>query len=495
LAIKWELYRKIRQLYLVDKMSQRAISRLLNVSRRTIRKYCEGAILPDMRNKSGREPYLLKIVADDIMRLLEENKKLPRKERMSGVDIWKYLVQEKGVRIGETTVRQYIRELRGSHPEVYLPLKYEPGDAIQFDWGEMKAYVGGVKIPVSVLCAVLPCSGAISAFVYPDEKELSFLDGHIRVFETFGGVSRRCIYDNLRVAAKSGSGKKAVKQDDFMRVEAHYGFEAVFCNAYSAWEKSSVENAVAIVRTIAFTPAPRVDSYEELQEHVTNKCLVYAKEHVIRGREKSIWQDYLDEKKQLLPLPQIPFDPGFTATALVHPDMTVIHNGTHYSVPRQYVGKEVTIRLGPFHLRIYYKGEMIWEHRRIGERREDQYVLEHYLEILERKPRAIGQAVPLSRGVMPQPCKEFLQLCKEKDARRQLVDVMLLGKTVSQERLLWAIEQANNTLNPSQSLVRFFLDADLHGHPEDTVTVRHKDLSAYDNLIHGGDVNGKNERK
>jgi DNA-binding XRE family transcriptional regulator len=191
----WELYRKIRQLYLVDKLSQRAIANILRVSRNTIRKYCEGAVLPDMRNKPGREAHLFKVVADDIFRLLEENKKLPRKERMSGTDIWKYLVREKGIQIGETTVRLYIRELRNSHQEVYLPLEHEPGDAIQFDWGEMKAYIDGVRLPVSVLCAVLPASGAICAFVYPDEKELSFLDGHIRVFEAYNGVSRRCVYD------------------------------------------------------------------------------------------------------------------------------------------------------------------------------------------------------------------------------------------------------------------------------------------------------------
>jgi len=495
MAIEWELYRKIRQLYLVEKLSQRAIAKLLSVSRKTIRKYCNGAVLPDMRNRPGREAHLRKVVENDILRLLEENKDLPKKERLSGTDIWKYLVQEKGIVIGETTVRKYIRELRDCHAEVYLPLEHEPGDSIQFDWGDMNAFIGQTRLPVSVLCAVLPYSGSICAFVYPDKTTLSFLHGHIRVFEYFGGVSRRCVYDNLRTAVKSGSGKKAVKQDDFKRVEAHYGFEAVFCNAYSGWEKGSIENVVAIVRNIAFTPAPHVDSYEELQAHVTNRCLHYVQTHSIRGHENSIRHDFEIEKRALLPLPQTAFDPGFTTTALVHPDLTVFHEGVRYSVPRDFVGKQVTLRLSPFHLCVYYKGNEIWKHPRMLKKQEDQYVLEHYIEILERKPRAIDQAIPLSRGIMPDPCKQFLNLCQEKNAKRQLVDILLLGRKVERSRLLWALEQANNTLNPNLSLVRFFLDADLSKEPEDIITVQHKGLSAYDKLIKGGKNHESEPRK
>jgi len=492
MAIEWDLYRKIRQLYLVDRLSQRAIAETLHVSRRTIRKYCEGAVLPDTRSVADREAPLRKTVEGDILRMLEENKGLPRKERMSASDMWKWLVQEKGVRIGESTVRLYARELRNSRPEVYLPLEHEPGGEVQFDWGDMNAYIGENRVPVSVFCAVLPFSGAICAFVYPNKKELPFLDGHVRAFEYFGGVPKRCcVYDNLRTAAKSGSGKNATKQDAFARIEAHYGFEAVFCNAYSGWEKGSVENAVAIVRRIAFTPAPHASSYRELQAHVTNRCLDYAKTHKVRGRENSIWQDYETEKESLLPLPRAPFDPGFTTTAKVHSDLAVVYGGSRYSVPYEYAGKEVTIRLTPFHLCIHYGGAEVWRHDIQWENGGDQYVLEHYLDILAQKPRAIDQAVPVSRGVMPQQCREFLRLCKEKDAKRQLVDILLLGKTVQSDRLLWAIGQANNTLNPSLSLVRFFLDADMPREPVDSIAVQHKGLSEYDSLITGGDGLGE----
>lgn len=63
---------------------------------------------------------------------------------------------------------------------------------------------------------------------------------------------------------------------------------------------------------------------------------------------------------------------------------------------------------------------------------------------------------------------------------------MLLGKLVERDRLMWALEQANNSLNPNLSLVRFYLEAELCKTPED-IEIRHRDLSEYDELLKGGD--------
>jgi len=357
---------------------------------------------------------------------------------------------------------------------------------MQFDWGDMSAVIAGSKTVVSVFCAVLPYSGALCAFVYPDKSTLSFLHGHIQAFEFAGGVARRCIYDNLRTAVKKGSGKNAVKQDSFIRLEAHYGFEAVFCNAAAGWEKSNVENAVAIVRRIAFTPMPRVDSYEALQSHVTNRCLHYAQTHTICGHEHSIRDALEQERKMLLPLPEVRLDTGFTFTALVHPDLTVHHDGARYSVPRHLVGKEVTLCLSPFHLTVFHNGREVYKHDRSMKKQDHRYVLEHYLEILERKPRAVEQAIPVKRGIMPQECKEFLRLCREPEAKQQLVQILLLGRQVERERLLWVIQQANNTRNPSLSLVKLYLELEEPGPPRDDLAVQHKSLAAYDDLLQEG---------
>lgn len=486
MTIDWDTYRKVRQLFLVEGQSIRAISRQLRMSRKTVHKYCRGGVLPDVRKITQRPAPLFLKVESEIIRLLEENKTLPKKQRLNARNIWEYLQSEKGIAISQSTVRHYVRELRQHHPQVFLPLAHEPGESMQFDWGDMNAVIAGAKTVVSVFCAVLPHSGALCAFVYPDKSTLSFLHGHIQTFEFFDGVARCCIYDNLKTAVKKGSGKNAVKQDSFIRLEAHYGFEAVFCNVAAGWEKSNVENAVAIVRRIAFTPMPRVDSYEVLQNHVTNRCLHYAQTHTICGHEHSIKDALEQERKMLLPLPQVRLDTGFTCTALVHPDLTVHHEGARYSVPRSLVGKEVTLSLSPFHLTVFHNGREVYKHDRAMKKQDHRYVLEHYLEILERKPRAVEQAIPIKRGIMPQECREFLRLCREPEAKQQLVQILLLGRQVERTRLLWATQQANNTLSPSLSLVKLYLELEEPGPPGDDLAVQHKSLTAYDDLLQEG---------
>jgi len=232
---------------------------------------------------------------------------------------------------------------------------------------------------------------------------------------------------------------------------------------------------------------PRVESYEALQNHVTNRCLHYAQTHTIRGHEHSIRDSLEQERKTLLPLPDVRLDTGFTFTALVHPDLTVHHEGTRYSVPGHLVGKEVTLCLSPFHLTVFHRGKEVAKHDRSMKKQEHRYVLEHYLEILDRKPRAVEQAIPLKRGIMPEECKEFLRLCREPEAKQQLVQILLMGAQVEQTKLLWAIQQANNTRNPNMSLVKLYLELEEPGPQRDELEVQHKSLTAYDDLLQEGD--------
>lgn len=483
MAIDWSLYQQIRRLYRVEQKSHRAIARQLGVSRKTVRKYCSGETLPDQHKQQERKAPLREVSQSAIVRLLEENKTLPRKQRFSASRIWQYLVEQEGIAIAESTVRQYVRELRQTHPDIFIPLAHDPGEAMQVDWGDMPAVIAGLRLVVSLLCVAMPHSGAVMGFPYPDKTMLCFLDGHIRAFDLLGGVPKFCVYDNLRTAVISDYGKKAVKNPQFMRLEAHYAFQAVFCNIESGWEKSAVENAVAIIRRIAFTPMPHVADFAELQEHVTNKCLQYINNHHIRNHPAAMKEEFAADRAALLPLPAMPLDTGFTVQALVHPDLTVRYNNTRYSVPPELVGKQVTLKLAPFHLSVFHNGVEVYRHKRVTGKIDHQYVLEHYLKILSRKPRAVEQALPIRKGIMPDECREFLQLCTGKDARQQLVDILLLGREREQEQVLWALRQANNSRFPSFALVRTYLEmADTK--PElDGPAILQMDLNSYDALL------------
>jgi len=248
---------------------------------------------------------------------------------------------------------------------------------------------------------------------------------------------------------------------------------------------------VAIVRRIAFTPMPKVNDFFELQEHVTQKCLEYCETHRLRDREKSI-KEMLDEEKQhLLPLPIVPLDPArVVAQALVHSDLTVRLDGVKYSAPASLAGQYVTLKVTPFHVLIYHQGKLIYTHKKALHKQDHQYIPEHYLEILENKPRAIKNAVPLRKGVMPKELSEFTRLNRSGDKNEQLVQILMLGRTIEQEKLLWAVKQANSTGTPTFDLVCFYLSISTSKVEEvrSPVTVDQVDLKRYDQLILGGET-------
>ena len=483
MAIDWELYQQLRRLHLVEKLSQRAIAKQLGVSRHTVEKYCSGKNLPDMRKAAERASPLREITEASILKILEQNKTLPKKQQMNAHHIWLHLLEKEGIAIAESTVREHVRTLRNQHPEAFIPLAHDPGEAMQVDWGDAAVYMNGIRCSVSLFCVVLPHSAALFCFVYPDKTMLSFLEGHIQTFEIMGGVPQYCVYDNLKTAAQSGSGRSAVKNKQFARMEAHYAFRAVFCNAESGWEKGGVENGVSIARKIAFTPMPHVTDFQELQAHVTSKCLAYIRNHKIKTHQLPMQQEFEADRVAFLPLPGMPLDNGFTTLALVHPDQTVRHENLRYSVPHRLVGSTVTLCLSPFHISIHHKGEEVYRHKRATAKDGNQYVLDHYLDVLDRKPRAVEQAIPVRSGIMPKECTDFLQLCPEKDARQQLVHALLFGRAYDHEALLWAFRQANNTRRPTFTLVKTHLEMSHATVSLEGPTIRKPDLSQYDILL------------
>jgi transposase len=93
------------------------------------------------------------------------------------------------------TVQRYVKFAKNSQKEVFMLLQFEPGEEAQVDWHEGWVFDNGVERKVQFFCMKLCYSKA--PFVYPYERANleSFLDGHVRAFEYFGGVPRRIAID------------------------------------------------------------------------------------------------------------------------------------------------------------------------------------------------------------------------------------------------------------------------------------------------------------
>lgn len=487
MPIEIDLYEKIRALY-VQGMSKRGIARELGCSRRTVDKYCEGAHFPERKKEvAPRAANLRDAVLPRLAHYLELNAELPKKQKMSGHTIWQHLTKE-GYTMAESTVRHWIAELKDESSKAFVPLDFEPGEVIQIDWGQAYAHIKGERTKIHYFCAVLPFSFALHVSVFPDETSECFLLGHQLAFQFLGGIPTRCVYDNLKTAVFSGSGKAAVQQKTFERFSAHHAFKAVFCNAYAGWEKGSIENVVSIARKIAFSPMPHVDSWEELQELLDARCLEYCENHKIKSRKQPIKAAWEQERETLHPMPIASWDPSIVEQVLIHKNSTCVFQTNRYSVPTTLVGKTITLKASPFEVKIYAAGQCVATHPRSYDRNQTFYIPEHYLALLETKPRAIDNAAPLRLGEWPQEIQEFRQRYTRDDLNHCLVAILRLFQSYPKEFVLKAVSWSAAQREPSLELILNFIDVNQDPSSlDDHIEISSTNLEEYDVLLKGDD--------
>jgi hypothetical protein len=306
----------------------------------------------------------------------------------------------------------------------------------------------------------------------------------------FGGTPERIFFDNLKQAVFSGTGKHVVKQERFRVFEAHYVFESVFMNREAGWEKGAVEDLCKLIRQVAFVPIPKGKNLLEIQNQVYRRCLDYIKFHKIRDRTKSVAEMFDEERANLMPLPLKTFEAYAETESVVRSDLTFRYDATKFSAPLEYIGKTVAIRATSYRIEAWHKGTLVCSFERPFVKGDHQYLPEHYLPLLEKRPRAMQNAAPLKYGVMPPELDKFRELCQAKNKYEQLCNILLLGRSVDATILLRAVDYANSTRSPSFDSVRFYIEAHKNSEDSETVTgfiddvvVETHSLADYDSLF------------
>jgi len=394
-------YEIIRRKFLIEKKSQRQIAKEMNISRNTVAKYCQGncylGIRADyQRNASIMTPdiiqFIQKYLHDDE---LEPNKK----QHHTAKRIFDRLVDEIGFCGAQSTVRGLVHKMRSNLAEAFVPLKFNPGDAMQIDWGECYVWLADKRIKVNIFCARLCYSCAPFVICFRKQNTQSFIEGLIQAFAFFNGVPRRVIFDNARVAVKKGTGKHAICQESYAALAAHYCFETIFCNVRSGNEKGLVENLVGLTRRNMFVPVPHIDTLEALNKLVKIRCQNYINTHKVISRQQPVKAMLLTDQQHLLALPMRPYDASQITQCRVSSYSTIRFSTNTYSVPVKYTGQTVAVKAHAEFINIYINGVMIASHIRNYRRNQQILQLKHYLPLLERKPRSILHAKPVHQSL------------------------------------------------------------------------------------------------
>ena len=241
-----EQHETIRRMYYLEHQSGRQIAKTLGISRQSVAKALQTDIAPTYTLSKPREAPQLGPYKARLDEVLNENRRLPRKQRYTAHKIFQ-LLQTEGYAGSESSIQGYAVHWRKAQrrPATFLPLEFEPGQDAQVDWGEAQAVIAGVPQTVQYFVMRLNYSRRSFVMAFPAQKQEAFFEGHVRAFEHFGGVPHRLSYDNLRTAVKIlVHGRIREEQRAFVAFRSYYLFESHFCTPAQGHEKGGVEHSV-----------------------------------------------------------------------------------------------------------------------------------------------------------------------------------------------------------------------------------------------------------
>jgi transposase len=405
-----ELFAAIRFDWQRNQMPVRALARKYDVHRRTVRQAISSPVPPD-RKTPERQARVLDEVRGLIDGMLREDLGAPRKQRHTARRVFERLRDEHDAQVSYSYVAKHVARRRaeiaaeeracGDSLAGFVPQAKEPGAEAEVDFGDVMVNLAGELSRCFLFAFRLSYSGKACHRVYASQAQEAFLEGHAEAFGVAGGVPWGHIrYDNLSPAvARVLTGRNRTETGRWLSFRAHYGFEAFYCipGAGGAHEKGGVEGEIGRFRRRWFVPVPQVASLAELNARLAEADAAEDGRHIAL-RAATVGEDFAAEQPSLLPLPAERFDTAAVAWPRVDRYARISVGKCRYSVPAQLIESRVRVMLSANELRVFDGSKLAAVHPRLTAAGAEHLVLDHYLEILVRKPGALPGAAALAQA-------------------------------------------------------------------------------------------------
>jgi transposase len=467
---KVELFEQIRREYEFGVGTIAGVARKFGVHRRMVRQAIKNAI-PPSRKMPQRSSPVLDPVRDFIDQILIEDQKAPRKQRHTAHRIYARLRDEFSDHpIAERTVREYVQFWKLAHGkgrgEIFVPQAYDPGIQAQVDWYEAVVELAGVHVKLQFFSLRSMWSGAAFHQAYLHATQQAFLAAHQEAFRYFGGVFHQLRYDNLTSAVKKVlRGRRREETDRFIAFRSHWEFDASFCTPGKGHEKGGVEGEAGFFRRNHLVPVPQASSLAALNESLLEGCRKDFS-RIIGEREKTAGEMFKLEQPHLLPLQSEDFELAEEYFRKVNNQGCVQAGTNFYSTPLR-AGLEARVRVLPSAVEIHHPGRMVAEHPRCYGQHKQILDLEHYLDVLERKPGAMAGSKPLRQwredGRWSVAYDQFWSALQsrhgESEGTRMMIELLQLGRQCGYDRLRAALEEAIRIGSSDAAVVRYLITA------------------------------------
>jgi len=356
-------------LYRVQRgQSDRAISRELNLSRQTVKKYrvwaeAEGLLAGDLPALSDLQQHLESTLPTTTpphqVSSVEPYREQVVAWRQQGVEVAaiRQRLLEQGFTGSYMAVWRFVQRLEPATPDATVRVETPPGEEAQVDFG----YAGRMRDPQTgqmrkTWAFVMTLSWSRHQYVefVFDQRVATWLSCHRRALAYFGGVPQRIVIDNLKAAILKATQDDPLVQHAYRECAQHYGFLIAPCRVRTPQHKGKVEQGGVHYVKRNFLGGRTPTDIRQANRDVLQWCETTAglREHgTTRQQPLGRFDDV--EKAALQALPPTPFDPGEWKLLKLHRDCHIVHNGSYYSAPFTHIGQTLRVRVGAQTVQIY----------------------------------------------------------------------------------------------------------------------------------------------
>ena len=440
-------------------------------------------------------------ITDPFVPLITET--LQRYPRLRATVLYRML-RERGYPGSVVQLRRVVRTLRPHSSEVFVRLQSLPGEAAQVDWADFGSVaIGRARRRLSAFVLTLSHSRALYVEFFFDQTLANFLRGHVRAFESIGGVPRQLLTDNLRSVVLERRGEQIRFHPRYLELAGHYCFQPRPCQVARGNEKGRVERSIRYLRE-SFFAAYSFTTLDALNESARGWC-----EQVAAARK---WPDdprrtvaevfAEDEQPRLLALPKHRLDTSDRTMVRSEKTPWVRFDKNDYSIPPQAVGLDLTLVATDSEIRLLQGAQEIARHRRCYDQGQRVTDPAHTAAVLAQKRAALGSALGSPLRIAVPHAERFLDAAfpHHRSTTGLVTHLTRLMGLYGAAALNQALAEALQRDTPTLASVEFLLEkhrrteqrrpplpVDLEDRPElAALHVKPHDLNDYDRLSDAG---------
>jgi len=307
----------------------------------------------------------------------------------------------------------------------------------------------GEVCEAQIFVAVLGCSNYTYAQASWTQSLADWLGSHVRALTFFGGAPAAFVPDNLKSGVERAHRYDPDLNPAYAEFAEHYGLAILPARVRKPRDKAKVETGVQIVERwiLARLRDRQFFSLTDLNAAI-DSLLIELNERAFQKLDGSRRSRFLElDQPALKALPPRAYEYAQWKCAKVHPDYHIELEHAYYSVPYQYIGERVEVRVSARMVEIFAQRQLIASHVRLSKRGArstlDAHRPANHRAVIDTTiERLLARAAAIGPAVAQVLTEQFNRKRHPEEALRVAQGILRLAQDFSPQKLAAACERA-----------------------------------------------------